>query len=167
MMTEKGLEDFLFNAIAQDLNELSQRGFPMPYHPNFYRQVKLGDYGVVDILAIGRNKETDKLEIYLYELKRDSVGAINIPQISKYLGAVDNWLSEHNPIDEVYSLTGFLMAPKFDSFLSYFVSPNIYFYSIEYDPYKGVRFEQHCYAQYRSVDCKSVDIIIPKQNLYD
>jgi len=165
MVSEQELEKFIINAGKQDIEKLHERGFPLPGSPTLYNQVRLGDYGIVDIIAIGRNDETDQLEIYLYELKRDTVSATDIPQITKYLGGIDSWLRNAKSINEEYSLKGFLMAPNVDEFLTRYVQPYIYFFSIKYAPYDGIHFNSHTYNQYDGKQCKKVDIRIPDKHI--
>jgi len=161
MLSEKELEDFIFNAIETDKDALLERGFPMPDFPKFYRQVKLGDYGVVDFLAVGEDNETGKLEIFLYELKKERVGAINIPQICKYMGGIVDWLGHNDYEREDYDLYGVLMAPEVDTFLSYFIGSDIQFYSIKYNPFKGIEFKREMYGAFSGLSCKTLDIEIP------
>ena len=164
MLTEKELETFIIGAAEQDVDKLRERGFPIPNNPTLYRQVRLGDYGIVDLLAIGRSRETDKLEIYLYELKRDTVSAADIPQIAKYLGGIDSWLFHSKSVDEDATLKGFLIAPEVDDFLTKFIQPFIHFVSINYSPYDGVRFDLHSFNHFSDSECKNIDIAIPARN---
>ncbi|TOI16065.1 hypothetical protein CGI66_15275, partial [Vibrio parahaemolyticus] len=164
MLSEKQLEDFIITAVNEDIIQLEERGFPLPDNAKVYRQVRLGDYGIVDLVAVGRGSDDDKLQICLYELKRDSIGASNILQLTQYLGGITQWLSELYDDDE-YELMGYLMAPSFDSFLSYFVSQFIEFYTINYEPFNGVSFTRHCYGGFTGYECNKVELEIPPQSL--
>ncbi|MCF6442039.1 hypothetical protein L1077_21650 [Pseudoalteromonas luteoviolacea] len=162
MLSEKELEDFIFEAAEKDHEELSNRGLFMPDSPKFYRQVKLGDYGIADIIAIGRCKETDKLEVFIYELKKEKVSVRDLPQISMYMGGVYMWLRGQYSQEE-YTMIGVLLAPSVDyeNLLFGNVTDKVFFMEIKYEAFNGVRFIPHHYNGYAKNYCKSVDIEIP------
>ncbi|EIO3909613.1 hypothetical protein LQK15_004143, partial [Vibrio vulnificus] len=63
MLSEKQLEDFIITAVNEDIIQLEERGFPLPDNAKVYQQVRLGDYGIVDLVAVGRGSDDDKLQI--------------------------------------------------------------------------------------------------------
>ena len=98
---EKDLEDVIFNA---NKKELQNRGLYIS--GKLMRQVKIGNYGICDLLEYYRpqfnpySKNMEKGLITIYELKQKEINVGTFLQALGYLKGVKNFLSkkgiEHN-----------------------------------------------------------------------
>jgi hypothetical protein len=82
---EKNLEDIIFET---DNSRLNERGFVI--FGRKYRQVRLGDAGVCDIITIVYSKKTKKHHITIYELKKDNVNIDTYFQALRYANELEN-----------------------------------------------------------------------------
>lgn len=116
-ITEKELEDFIFEKLNKGKNEeLYKLGLCCFVHDNnfvnnefsYYKQVSLGDYGRCDILAFSLNR-TDEFDDSKYdftyrliELKEGEINKDIIFQCLKYKSAINKSVVDLYP-DNVYS----------------------------------------------------------------
>lgn len=101
-ITEKQLEDFIFNTNPEKLEE---KGIALDYY-KIKRQVKIGNYGVADLVSIKRpqykfykdNSNIRKILykgcITIYELKRDSININALLQACRYLNGIKRYLEK-------------------------------------------------------------------------
>tara|TARA_R110000782_G_scaffold264184_1_gene357245 strand:+ start:209 stop:712 length:504 start_codon:yes stop_codon:yes gene_type:complete len=102
---EKNLEDIIWES---DNIILQQRNLPIEGRK--LRQLRIGNYGVSDIITYTRKyKETHRLEPYLeitiYELKKEKIGISAFLQSLKYAKGIQSYLEKHKPyIDFVLNI---------------------------------------------------------------
>ena len=96
--TEKKLEDIIFYA---DHPELENRGLPI--NGKLMRQVKIGNYGVADLISFSRGwnyyrngilVDRESPEITIYELKKDVVNNNAFFQAIRYLKGIKQYLKK-------------------------------------------------------------------------
>lgn len=94
---EKDLEEIIYNA---DRNKLSETG--IYDFGKFYRQLRIGNYGIADIVSIQRPyyhtgyKKNTKGLITIYELKKDKVSVSCFFQALGYLKGIKTYLEKKN-----------------------------------------------------------------------
>jgi hypothetical protein len=103
-ITEKQLEDFIFNTNPEKLEE---KGLMLDYY-KIKRQVKIGNYGVADLVSIRRpqyefyndgskvHKLLHKGCITIFELKRDVINVNSLLQACRYLKGIKKFLKKKN-----------------------------------------------------------------------
>lgn len=86
---EKDLEDIIWES---DKEELAERGFII--YGKLFRQLKIGNYGIADLVSINRGVEGLKnaLNINVIELKKDSIGISAFLQAVNYVKGIDSYL---------------------------------------------------------------------------
>jgi hypothetical protein len=96
--TEKKLEDIIFNS---ELHELEHRGLSI--NGKLMRQVKIGNYGIVDLISFSRGWkyyrdgilcDREFPEITIYELKKDIINNNAFFQAVRYLKGIKQYLKE-------------------------------------------------------------------------
>ena len=147
---EKDLEDIVFNT---DTDLLQKRGLDI--HGKRYRQLRIGNYGIADIVTVKkvsqpvfRNGELlfmDRtLKIEVYELKQNEISINTFMQAIRYCAGINDYISRfRNKIFEIdfsicligRSLTGgdFCYTPDF--------LHNLRMFTYDYD-FDGIVFNQ-------------------------
>ena len=147
--SEKDLEDIIFEAMKtrKGIKNLRLRGLPVNGYPA--RQVKLGNYGRIDILTVSLFKKLGHkpytLEFTVYELKKDEIDMDTIIQGCRYVEGLKHLFENTDErIEVVFSLR--LIGRKIDMNDYVFVYNNlpenfeIYTYKYSMD---GISFELH------------------------
>ena len=97
---EKDLEEIIFNA---DKEKLRKKGLDV--YGKLYRQLRIGNYGVADLVEVrksykeddyAKNKYIPILIITIYELKKDIVGISAFFQSINYLKGIMSYMSKHH-----------------------------------------------------------------------
>jgi len=95
---EKNLEDIVFES---NRLELKKRGLQID--GKLLRQVRIGNYGVADLISIKRPRpsicEEPMLEITIYELKQDIININTLLQASRYVKGINRWFEESKYYD--------------------------------------------------------------------
>ncbi len=94
---EKDLEQIIFNA---DREELSKRGLVV--RGRLKRQLRIGNYGIADLVSIEVEQYPNfsevgfghKLNITIYELKKDRIGISTFAQAMKYVKGINRYLKK-------------------------------------------------------------------------
>jgi len=151
---EKDLEDIIWET---DNEKLRERGIYISGKK--YRQFKIGNYGIADIVTFDRSylpfsKTNPYLVITVYELKKDKIGISAFLQAIKYIKGLQRYFQNHKPsIEVVFNMV--LCGKELDKSGSFlFISDMIgsefetgYLNSIQFYTYKynldGLTFEQH------------------------
>ena len=87
---EKDLEEIIWEA---DKHTLFERGFPIS--GKRFRQLRIGNYGVADIITAERifdGENFHRLLITIYEFKKDSAGISAFLQAVRYMKGIDRYL---------------------------------------------------------------------------
>lgn len=84
---EKDLETIIWEANNEDL---MQRG--LPFYGKKFRQLRIGNYGVADLVTVYR--EEGILNITIYELKQQRVGVGAFLQIIGYASGIKSYLED-------------------------------------------------------------------------
>lgn len=150
---EKNLEDIIFETPSDKLRE---RGLYI--HAKRKRQLKIGNYGIADIVTLGRGYTPNGIpyvEVQVLELKQDKVDVHTFFQAVRYIKGIQRWISEHHYSLELIrykiDLVGKsidLHSPviyladiiNIDDFSIFGLDINIYTYSYEFD---GIRFKNN------------------------
>lgn len=94
---EKDLEEIIFNSDREKLYEKGIYDFG-----KFYRQLRIGNYGIADIVSIQRPyyhtslKKKHKGLITIYELKKDKVSVSSFFQAVGYLKGIKTYLEKRD-----------------------------------------------------------------------
>ena len=150
---EKDLEDILFESNPDDLIE---RGF---HHMSRFkkRQVRIGAYGIADIIGVHRNPNSNQLIFRVYELKRNKVNQESIIQCIRYMHGLYRYLikkrygdlskyliSIHGVVvgGEVRTDTDLIYLPDMIGRYDGIFQMQLFTYNYKVD---GIRFQQHSY----------------------
>lgn len=153
---EKSLEDIIFETPNEFLR---QRGLPIKGKK--FRQVRIGNYGIADIITIERRPHFFKcqgqdmieyfLTITIYELKKDTIDIQALGQGCRYIKGIDEWFEhsnkfQHDNIDFSVCLIGSKVSLNGDFvYVADLLDEkcDLYEYSYNYD---GLKFKlQHGY----------------------
>lgn len=99
---EKDLEEIIFTS-SKDL--LRERGLFIPNRSKFKRQLRVGNYGIVDLVSITRplfipsEKRMWKGEICVYELKKDKISISSFLQALNYLKGIQRYLDKKGSLE--------------------------------------------------------------------
>lgn len=124
---EKDLEEIIYNA---DKEMLTERG--LPYHPfeTFKRQLKIGNYGIADLVSFKKPyynqylKHKFKGNITIHELKKDRISISTFLQAANYLKGIKSYL-EQRDLDQNYDYTIRLIGKDLDMNSSFVYLPDI------------------------------------------
>jgi hypothetical protein len=101
---EKDLEDIIFNATY---DQLSKRNLFI--HGKKIRQLKIGNYGIADMVTIEKPYYHTGFEthckglITIYELKKDNINFNTFQQIVKYAKGIQSYL-EHRGLEDYFDI---------------------------------------------------------------
>ena len=108
---EKELEEIIFNASLEELNE---KGLPLS--GKCYRQLNLGNYGIADLVYVKKYYH-DIGEPYLCitvcELKKEKAGISAFLQAVRYVKGISRYLYKRGMFNYVFEI--FLIAPEIDT----------------------------------------------------
>lgn len=151
---EKDLENIVWEADNIKLREKN-----LPINGKKIRQLKIGNYGVCDILTYDREyldfcETSPYLRITIYELKKEKIGISAFLQSLKYAKGVKAYMEEHKPnidftIDIVLCAKNIDLSGEFvyitdliHSYQNFGFINNIDFYTFEY-LIDGINFIRH------------------------
>lgn len=89
--SEKQLEEIIFTSSKE---QLKQRGLNKT--GKFFRQVRIGNYGIADLVEITRCYYLDRLYVTVYELKKDDLTAESFFQAVRYAKGIQSWFSDRS-----------------------------------------------------------------------
>ncbi|MBB5320441.1 hypothetical protein [Marinobacter oulmenensis] len=170
MITENIIETAIFEGF-KDQSQLRDRGLPLPGNAGVFRQVRFGDYGIADLVALGEEK--GERRVYVYELKRGSIGFRNIKQITRYMAAARLWLIQMGILKEGderlnSAIVGVLIGTKVDPAMYGFIGRNIKVLQAELHAFEGVKFRDFSSASYfNSWSCGEPGIYFNDEPLAD
>ena len=142
---EKDLEQIIYESTIEDLNKAG-----LSIIGKRFRQLRIGNYGVADIVTFHRYSGT--LNITIYELKKDKAGISAFLQGLRYCKGIDSYIRDfrNKDIDIVYRI--FIIGREIDTnsdyiYLTDFLNGNIcycydfrvYNYSYKYN-IDGLKF---------------------------
>lgn len=118
---EKDLEDIIWES---DNEKLQQKNLPI--YGKKYRQLRIGSYGVLDLLTVekkyypdwGNEKEIPYLNITVYELKKENVSVSTFLQALRYCKGIKSYI-EDKYLDMPFKLNIVLCAKKVDTHSSF------------------------------------------------
>lgn len=141
---EKNLEQIIFETPN---DKLENRGLSINGLKK--RQQQIGNYGISDLITVERDRVSDKLNITVYELKKDEINTGTFLQGIRYCKGISNYLSKHKEwISFEIHLT--LIGSSIDKRSDFIYLPDIlntrYFnfrcYTYQYD-FDGITFKRH------------------------
>jgi hypothetical protein len=121
---EKDLEDIIFNA---EKKQLSNKGLYI--HGKLLRQVKIGNYGICDLLEYRRPFYSENLEdvfkgqITIFELKQNEINGSTFFQALRYLQGVKSYF-EKKGIENNYNYEIILIGRKIKDCDEFVYLPN-------------------------------------------
>lgn len=135
---ERDLERIIFET---DNSILIDRGLDI--NGRKMRQVKIGNYGIADIITYKSDCNGQLLYINIYELKKQKIDANTLMQAYRYVKGIDRYFSKRKfmPVVE-FSVTLIgreICMGDFIYLKDYLDNVNIYTYSYDFD---GLSFEQ-------------------------
>lgn len=152
---EKDLEEIIFNS---SIVELLNRGLPVP--PRLRRQVKVGNYGRLDLIGVDNWREDGRATITIFELKQKKISVSSFLQAVGYAKGVKSFFQKrrpykthnksclHNPVIKIV-----LIGSEIDNHSTFIYLPQVisqgYDFILEYYTYEykldGIRFKSHNY----------------------
>jgi hypothetical protein len=150
---EKDLEEIIFNTDNEILYSKGLRIFGKKY-----RQLKIGNYGIADIVTFGRETfylgedEIKCINVNVFELKKDKAGISAFLQALKYCKGIKRYFKHRDkniPLKFNITLVSKFIDTKSDYiYLEDFLTDNYYFdglslnnYSFTYD-FDGIKFKK-------------------------
>ena len=94
---EKDIEEIIYNT---DTRSLSSRGLYLS--GNRYRQLRIGNYGVADIVTIDRVSLSKDFIISVYELKKEWIEHYTFWQSIRYLKGIQRYFEKRDFDPELY-----------------------------------------------------------------
>lgn len=92
---EKDLESIIWES---DNEKLLDRGLSGVYGNKLFRQIKIGNYGIADLISVGRSNifehENSHLIITVFELKKDKIGISAFLQAIRYCKGIKQYLEK-------------------------------------------------------------------------
>lgn len=160
---EKDLEQIIWDSWNEDKGEtLSNRGLEM-FHNRLFRQLKIGNYGIADLVGVSRYPRG--LHITIYELKKETIGISAFLQAVGYARGIQRYLEYRGFKYNIY-INIVLIGKHIDTKSTFCYLPDIinvdkfelsnytYFYSID-----GVYFETHLGFKIKNEKWLSKDIM--------
>ena len=143
---EKDLEEILWNELQTEkgIDNLTRRGLYIIKNTKAFRQLRIGGYGVSDIINV--TKVGQNLHINIIELKKDKVSMSAFLQAVRYYKGIRRYLEFRNKtFDVIWHIT--LIGSEIDAnsdfiFLSDFIEFRLSLVSYSYDV-DGIRFNYH------------------------
>jgi len=151
---EKDLEVIIWES---DNEKLRQRNLPI--EGKKFRQLKIGNYGVADLVTFTKryavsNSTMPYLEITVYELKKEKIGISAFLQSLKYCKGITAYLEKNKP-EMLFTINIVLCAKEIDlsgDFIyitdlfkcmeSFNTVNEVLFYTFNYD-FDGINFQNH------------------------
>lgn len=145
---EKDLEEIIYNATP---DELHKRGLFTLVNPTVKRQLKIGNYGVADLVYFKRRSHIEgflaepspNLLVDVFELKKDKIGISAFLQAVGYARGIKSYL-DHRGIDSEVRIT--LIGREIDSSGCFVLIPSVFdnvrFYTYDYG-IDGIKFKSH------------------------
>tara|TARA_R110000803_G_C11936685_1_gene316054 strand:+ start:204 stop:668 length:465 start_codon:yes stop_codon:yes gene_type:complete len=139
---EKDLEDIIFNAPN---SELGNRGLPITGLK--IRQIRLGNYGISDLITINKKIKRKKgviighcIDIIVYELKKDEVNKDTLSQLLRYMKGVHRYMKAFKSVE--YTLQGVMIGKSTHDDIIYLSDVSEFeIFNYDYD-YNGISFEE-------------------------
>ena len=140
---ESDLEDIIWSNLQDEegVENLIDRGLePIYYTRNIYRQLRIGNYGIADIVY--GHVFNDKIYVTVVELKKDSINCDSVIQSMRYVKGVRSYLRKRFPKRDVYVDT-ILIGKSVNTsdwvyLLDYMSNIHVYTYDYRID---GLHFE--------------------------
>ena len=159
---EKDLEEIIYNTYLESPEKLSKKNLYM--YGNIKRQLKIGNYGILDLLTINRDYEYEFTPVWneekcvfeckekvrpvlvltVYELKKEKVGISAFLQCYGYIKGLKDWFRINKPNIKV-KFNSVLIGREIDKSGSFCYLPDlihdfeIYTYSYNID---GLNFQK-------------------------
>lgn len=146
---EKDLESIV---ASTPIEQLRKRGLWLPLNGRMFRQLRIGNYGIADLVHVRRDFSWDSVEVVptlffrIMELKQDQITEKALMQAVKYGVGIQNYIRRFRgkdiPIDIRIILIGRTVSEG-DFFHAPDVLENVQILTYDYE-YDGIRFHQHC-----------------------
>jgi hypothetical protein len=94
---EKTLEDIIYET---DNDKLLKRGLPISGKK--YRQIKIGNYGICDLITVQRIPGRSHINITVHELKKDKIDANTLMQAFRYRKGIKRFLEKRFKNKDVF-----------------------------------------------------------------
>ena len=140
---EKDLEDIIWEASQEKegLDKLKERGFPMT-GGRMYRQVNLGNYGILDLVSVRITRIS--IDITIYELKKNEINISTMLQASRYGTGIREFIenkcyNQKRFVDINYVLIGKEVDTSSDFVFLYNAVGNFHIYLYKYS-IDGIKF---------------------------
>ncbi len=124
-LLEKDLEEVIFNTSREKLYD---RGLPV--FGKMVRQLKLGKYGILDLLTVTRNVAPWEkfLTFTIYELKKDTIGVSAFFQSVAYAKAIQEFMKTYRP-NIFFNIEICLIGKSIDTTGSFCFLPDLFSYT--------------------------------------
>lgn len=148
---EKDLEDVVMNLSESKMTELGL-DFLSGDGYNSYRQVRIGNYGICDLIFAKRyvfSNGGSTLQINVVELKKEVISMSSFIQLHRYMAGIERYFDKQGIRHEIQ---GVLVGRKIEQNDFCYVSnfSDVKFYTYDYD-WDGIKF-YHRYGYYLADD---------------
>lgn len=137
---EKNLEDIIFETDSDLLNDAG-----LHFPKNRKRQLKIGNYGIADLVTWKTDGPFRHYVITIYELKKDKIDVGAYLQALNYKKGVDRYLKQRK-VSFTYTIQIVLIGSKIDNNSSFIYMPDydsdLYLFTYEYK-FDGMKFKIH------------------------
>lgn len=135
---EKDLEDIIYNTNNQTLNLVG-----LPIRGKKLRQVRIGNYGIADLITIERQSYLERVVVTVYELKKDNIDINSFLQAVRYARGIQSWFPNNKKYDLKISLCIIGKSVSVESDFIYLPSilPNLNMFTYSYD-FDGIKFNE-------------------------
>jgi len=108
---ERDLEDILFNSSKE---EVIKRGLYCFNYNLIFRQVRIGGYGVIDLLTVSYHRKSKGIIINIYELKNKKLSSETFWQLLRYIKAIKHVLSAVDKSNHYLNISGIMIGREID-----------------------------------------------------
>lgn len=137
---EKDLEEIIYES---DLDKLKERGLPLKGICK--RQLRIGNYGIADLVYFDIDRENKWLDINIVEIKKDNISLSAFMQLVRYKKGIQSYLNKRDTdffIRFEYTLIGRDIDRSSDLVYLPDLVPSLGIYTFDYD-FDGIKFQRH------------------------
>jgi hypothetical protein len=149
---ESDLEDIIHGCLKtrDGVYSLAEKGLDVDLPIATHRQLKIGAYGVSDIVTISKNNEEDftgnlypYVDVTIYELKRGVLNLDSLIQLFGYIKGVNHYCKERGFDSSKYNIKGVLVGRTLNTeswvYLMDYIDCTVDVYTYDYT-IDGMRF---------------------------
>lgn len=145
---ESNLEEIIYTA---DRKELEDRGLRIPAKAKLLRQVRIGNYGIADLISVNKVfssiDQRHYLDIDLFELKKDAISINAFLQAVGYAQGIHSYLIDHRSFVD-YKLSVTLIGSEIDNSGTFCFLPDLIKADNNYDSFTNGEIRSLSFVTY-------------------